>query len=158
MSDPGQQLAAAVDAARLDLGLSKMDLAKIARVGRSTITDLINRGKVPGREVTRGRIEAALGWTSGSFASVLDGAEPTLRSGAEYPLTGTTKVLVEHLTQIAQEARASSAMADTLSKRLQAIGDIAESAAHLAARTRTNSCTDHLPVAEIIERDEMSES
>ena len=136
MSDPGHRLGAAVDAARLDLGLSKMDLAKIARVGRSTITDLINRGKIPGREVTRGRIEAALGWTPGSFATGLDGAEPTLRNGTEYPLSGTTKVLVEQLTQIAQEARAGSAAADTLSKRLQVIGDIAESAAQLAARTR----------------------
>ncbi|BBY96396.1 hypothetical protein MGALJ_60650 (plasmid) [Mycobacterium gallinarum] len=113
-----------------------MDLAKIARVGRSTITDLINRGKIPGREVTRGRIEAALGWTPGSFGTVLDGAEPTLRSDTEYPQSGTTKVLVEQLTQIAQEARAGSAAADTLSKRLQVIGDMAESAAQLAARTR----------------------
>lgn len=136
MSDPGHRLGAAVDAARLDLGLSKMDLAKIARVGRSTITDLINRGKIPGREVTRARIEAALGWSPGSFATVLDGAEPTLLTGTEYPLSGTTKVLVEQLTQIAQEARAGSAAADTLSKRLQVIGDIAESAAQLAARTR----------------------
>lgn len=136
MNDPGHRLGAAVDAARLNLGLSKMDLAKVARVGRSTITDLINRGKIPGREVTRGRIEAALGWTPGSFTTVLDGAEPTLRSDTEYPLSGATKVLVEQLTQIAQEARAGSAAADTLSKRLQVIGDIAESAAQLAARTR----------------------
>lgn len=158
MNDPGRQLAAAVDAARLDLGLTKADLAKIARVGRSTIDGLINRGMVPGREVTRGRIEAALGWASGSFARVLAGAEPTLRTGAEYPLTGTTKVLVEHLTQIAQEARAGSAVADTLSKRLQVIADIAESAAQLAARTHINSCTDHPPIAEIMAGDEMSGS
>jgi hypothetical protein len=141
LSDPGHRLGAAVDAARLDLGLSKMDLAKIARVGRSTITDLINRGKIPGREVTRGRIEAALGWTPGSFATVLDGAEPTLRAGTEYPLSGTTKVLVEQHMQIAHEARAGSAAADTLSKRLEVIGDIAESAAQLATRTRENKCT-----------------
>lgn len=136
MTDPGHRLGAAVDAARLDLGLSKMDLAKIARVGRSTITDLINRGKIPGREVTRGRIEAALGWTPGSFATVLGGAEPTLRADIEYPLSGTAKVLVEQLTQIAQEARAGSAAADTLSKRLKLIGDIAESAVQLATRSR----------------------
>jgi hypothetical protein len=136
LSEPGRLLGAAVDAARLDLGLSKMDLAKVARVGRSTITDLINRGKIPSREVTRERIETALGWTPGSFAAVLAGAEPTLRTGTEYPLSGTAKVLVEQLSQIAQEARAGSAAADTLSKRLQVIGDIAESAAQLAARTR----------------------
>ncbi|WP_082691779.1 helix-turn-helix transcriptional regulator [Mycobacterium sp. IS-1556] len=136
MTDPGHRLGAAVDAARLDLGLSKMDLAKIARVGRSTITDLINRGKIPGREVTRGRIEAALGWTPGSFATVLGGAEPTLRADIEYPLSGTAKVLVEQLTQIAQEARAGSAAAETLSKRLELIGDIAESAVQLATRSR----------------------
>ena len=70
------------------MGLSKVDLAKVARVGRSTVTDLINRGKIPGREVTRARIEAALGWTAGSFGTVLDGAEPTLRSDVEYPLSG----------------------------------------------------------------------
>lgn len=126
----------AVDAARLDMGLSKMDLAKVARVGRSTIADLINRGKVPGREVTRARIESALGWTPGSFGTVLDGAEPTLRSDTEYPLNGITKVLVEQLSQISQEAHAGAVVAETLSKRLQVIGELAESAAQLAARSR----------------------
>lgn len=98
--------------------------------------------RAPTRDAARrtdagqGGRQAALGWTPGSFATVLDGAEPTLRNGTEYPLSGTTKVLVEQLTQIAQEARAGAAAADTLSKRLQVIGDIAESAAQLAARTR----------------------
>lgn len=136
MSDPGLRLGAAVDAVRLDLGLSKADLAKIAGVGRSTIAALINRGKIPGREGTQGRIEAALGWAPGSFATVLSGAEPTLRCDTEYPLSRTTTVLVEHLRQIAEEARAGAAAADALSKRLQVIGDIAESAAQLAVRTR----------------------
>lgn len=136
MNDPGQRLGKAVDTARLDLGLSKLDLAKVARVGRSTITDLINRGKIPGREVTRARIEAALGWMAGSFNAVLDGAEPVLRPDSDYPLSGTTKVLVEQLSQISQEAHAGAAAADTLRKRLQVIGDLAESAAQLAARTR----------------------
>lgn len=67
---------------------------------------------------------------------MLGGAEPTLRADIEYPLSGTAKVLVEQLTQIAQEARAGSAAADTLSKRLELIGDIAESAVQLATRTR----------------------
>lgn len=125
-----------MDAARLDLGLSKMDLAKVARVGRSTITDLINRGKVPGREVTRARIETALGWTAGSFGTVLDGADPKLRSDTEYPMSGTTKVLVEQLSQISLEAHAGAAAAETLSRRLSVIGELAESAAQLAARTR----------------------
>lgn len=118
------------------MGLSKMDLAKVARVGRSTIAELINRGKIPGRDVTRGRIEAALGWTPGSFAMVLDGAAPTLRTDTEYPLSGTTTVLVEQLLQIAQEAQAGAAAAETLSKRLRTIGELAESAAQLASRTR----------------------
>lgn len=136
MSDPGRRLGEAVDTARLDMGLSKTDLAKAARVGRSTIADLINRGKIPGREVTRARIEAALGWTAGSFGTVLDGAEPTLRDGTEYPLSGTAKLLVEQLSQISQEARAGAAAAETLSRRLQVIGEIAESAAQVAARSR----------------------
>jgi hypothetical protein len=135
LTDPGRRLGLAVDAARLDLGLSKQDLAKIARVGRSTVTDLINRGKVPGREVTRGRIEAALGWTAGSFEAVMGGAEPTLRADACYPLSAPTKVLVEQLEQISAEARAGAAVAETLGKRLQVIGDLAESAAHLATRS-----------------------
>jgi hypothetical protein len=135
LTDPGRRLGLAVDAARLDLGLSKQDLAKIARVGRSTVTDLINRGKVPGREVTRGRIEAALGWTAGSFEAVMGGAEPTLRADACYPLSAPTKVLVEQLEQISAEPRAGAAVAETLSKRLQVIGDLAESAAHLATRS-----------------------
>jgi transcriptional regulator with XRE-family HTH domain len=125
----------AVDAARLELGLSKQDLAKVARVGRSTVADLINRGKVPGREVTRGRIEAALGWTRGSFGAVMGGGQPTLRSDVSYPLSGSTKVLVEQLEQISSEARSGAAVAEALGKRLQVLGELAESAAHLAARS-----------------------
>ncbi|AFM20638.1 hypothetical protein Mycch_6038 (plasmid) [Mycolicibacterium chubuense NBB4] len=138
MSELGNRLGAAVDGARLDLGLSKIDLAKLARVGRSTITDLINRGKIPARDVTRARIEAALGWTPGSFELVLAGAEATLRDDADYPLSATTEVLVEQLMQIAQEARAGLVAATVLSKRLQVICDVAESAAQLAARSRAN--------------------
>ena len=132
--DPGRRLGLVVDASRLDLGLSKQDLAKVARVSRSTVTDLINRGKVPGRAATRGRIEAALGWIAGSFDAVLGGAEPTLRSDASYPLSGSTKVLVQQLAQISEEAHAGAVAAETLSRRLRAIGELAESAAHLAAR------------------------
>jgi predicted transcriptional regulator len=133
--EPGQRLSKAVDAARLDMGLSKMDLAKVARVGRSTITDLINRGKIPGRQVTRAQIEAALGWTAGSFDAVMAGADPVLRNDVCYPLTGSAKVLVEQLQQISVDARAGADAAVSLSERLQAIGALAESAAHLAARS-----------------------
>jgi transcriptional regulator with XRE-family HTH domain len=135
LTEPGRRLGLAVDAARLELGLSKQDLAKVARVGRSTVADLINRGKVPGREVTRGRIEAALGWTTGSFGAVMDGGQPTLRSDVSYPLSGSTKVLVEQLEQISAEARSGAAVAEALGKRLQVLGELAESAAHLAARS-----------------------
>jgi len=135
LTEPGRRLGLAVDAARLELGLSKQDLAKVARVGRSTVADLINRGKVPGREVTRGRIEAALGWTTGSFGAVMDGGQPTLRSDVSYPLSGSTKVLVEQLEQISAEARSGAAVVEALGKRLQVLGELAESAAHLAARS-----------------------
>lgn len=135
MSDPGRRLGLAVDSARLDLGLTKHDLAKVARVGRSTIADLINRGKVPGRHATRERIETALGWTEGSFQAVMEGAEPTVRSNVAYPLSGSTKVLLDQLRQVSEEALAGAAAADALSKRLRAIGERAQSAAHLAART-----------------------
>jgi len=135
-NDPNQRLGEAVDAARLDMGLSKTELASLAKVARSTIAILINRGQVPGREVTRARIESALGWTHGSFDAVLDGAEPTLLSTTEYPLSGARKVLVEQLSQISQEAHSAAATAETLSKRLQVLGELAESAAQLATRTR----------------------
>lgn len=135
-NDPNQRLGEAVDAARLDMGLSKTELASLAKVARSTIAILINRGQVPGREVTRARIEAALGWTHGSFDAVLDGAEPTLLSTTEYPLSGAKKVLVEQLSQISHEAHCAAATAEALSKRLQVLGDLAESAAQLATRTR----------------------
>lgn len=136
LSNPNQRLGEAVDTARLDMGLSKTELASLAKVARSTIAVLINRGQVPGREVTRSRIEAALGWTAGSFDAVLSGAEPTLLSTTEYPLSGARKVLVEQLSQISHEAHAGAAAAETLSKRLKVLGEIAESAAQLAARTR----------------------
>ncbi|BBY46574.1 hypothetical protein MARA_00040 (plasmid) [Mycolicibacterium arabiense] len=51
-------------------------------------------------------------------------------------MSGTTKVLVEQLSQISLEAHAGAAAAETLSRRLSVIGELAESAAQLAARTR----------------------
>lgn len=136
MADASLQLGKAVDRARLDMGLSKLDLARVAKVGRSTIAELINRGKLPMRPGTRQRIEAALGWAEGSFEAVLDGGEPSLRSGTEFPPNATTAVLVEQLSQISSEAHASARIADALSRRLQLIGELAESAAQLATRTR----------------------
>lgn len=136
MTNPGRRLGLTVDAARLDLGLSKQDLARVARVGRSTVADLINRGKVPGREATRGRIESALGWTAGSFGAVLGGGDPSLREGVSYPPSGSVEVLVEHLLKIAEEANAGAAAAEALGKRLHAIGELAESAANLARSNR----------------------
>jgi transcriptional regulator with XRE-family HTH domain len=123
-----------VDAARLDLGLSKQELARISRVSRSTIADLINRGRVPGRNVTRERIEAALGWRAGSFEAVAGGGDPSLSEGAAYPRNGPMRVLVDQLRQISEEADAGATAAETLGKRLRVIGELAESAARLALR------------------------
>lgn len=132
--DAGLRLAEAVDSARMELGLSKLDLSRLARVGRSTIADLINQHKVPGRAATRRRIEAALGWTDGTCEQVMDGQAPQLRADVSYPPSASAKVLVEQLDQITEEAAASAVLADSLASRLRNLADASAAAAHLARR------------------------
>ncbi|MCA4761692.1 helix-turn-helix transcriptional regulator [Mycobacterium sp. SMC-2] len=61
MDDPAWLLVHAVKHARLKQGLSKHDLARLARVARPTISRLINHGMVPSRAATLDRIGAARG-------------------------------------------------------------------------------------------------
>lgn len=62
--DAARRLARTIDESRLELGLSKHDLARIARVARPTVSRLINHAEIPARASTLGRIEKALGWES----------------------------------------------------------------------------------------------
>jgi transcriptional regulator with XRE-family HTH domain len=61
VDDPAWLLVHAVKHARLKQGLSKHDLARLARVARPTISRLINHGMVPSRAATLDRIGAARG-------------------------------------------------------------------------------------------------
>lgn len=133
-TDEGRQLAAAVDTARMDLGLSKLDLARLARVARSTIADLINQGKVPSRATTRRQIEAALGWTEGSFELTMAGHPPELRGDAAYPPSQTAQVLIEQLNHIHAEAAALASAADAMGHRFRQLAEATQAAAHLVSR------------------------
>lgn len=130
----GRQLAEAVDNARIELGISKLDLARLARVGRSTIADLINQHKVPGRAATRRRIETALGWTEGTCEQVMAGQPPQLRDDVSYPPSASAKVLVDQLDQITEEAAASAVLADSLATRFRNLAEASAATAHLVRR------------------------
>ncbi|MEE6140494.1 helix-turn-helix transcriptional regulator [Mycobacterium sp. 050128] len=125
--DPARLLADCVDQARLEQGLSKHDLARLARVARPTISLLINHGKVPSRAATLDRIGAALGWEAGTCAALLAG-QPT--PGPRPPATRSAQLLAQRLTEIAEEARTAVCAAEQSIVRLKTIEERARTAAH----------------------------
>jgi hypothetical protein len=124
--DPAQLLARAVEQARLEQGLSKHDLARLARVARPTISLLINHGKIPSRAATLDRIGAALGWEAGTCAALLAG-QPA--PGPYPPATRSAKLVAQRLTEIAEEARSAAAAVEQSVLRLKTIEDRARAAA-----------------------------
>jgi transcriptional regulator with XRE-family HTH domain len=124
--DPAQLLARAVEQARLEQGLSKHDLARLARVARPTISLLINHGKIPSRAATLDRIGAALGWETGTCAALLAG-QPA--PGPCPPATRSAKLVAQRLTEIAEEARSAAAAVEQSVLRLKTIEDRARAAA-----------------------------
>jgi transcriptional regulator with XRE-family HTH domain len=124
-----QRLAARIDEARKDIGLSKLDLSRLAGVSRPVVSRLINHGEVPGSRKVRDALGAALGWESGSCDAVLSGAAPTLRVSARASL-----LLAQRLREIAAEADAAAADSDHQAQRWREIGESARAAARLALR------------------------
>ncbi|MDO3240968.1 LacI family DNA-binding transcriptional regulator [Mycobacteroides abscessus subsp. abscessus] len=124
-----KRLASAIDDARNGIGLSKLDLSRLAGVSRPVVSRLINHAEVPANRSVRDALGAALGWEPGSCDAVLAGGEPTLRATARASL-----LLAERLREIAAEADAAAADSDQLAKRWREIGDSARAAAELALR------------------------
>jgi transcriptional regulator with XRE-family HTH domain len=127
-----RRLAQAVDEARLELGLSKHDLARIARVARPTVSRLINHAAIPARAATLDRIGAALGWEAGSCAAMLAG------EGGPGPRTAVSRsaqLVAQRLTEIADEARSAAEDAQEWTFRLNTIEERARAAAQLVLRT-----------------------
>jgi hypothetical protein len=134
--EAARRLAALVDQARVELGLSKHDLGKIARVSRPTVSRLINHALVPAREATLDRIGAALGWEPGTCEAVLAGGEPTLRAGRpDDGLSQSAKLVAERLAEIAAEAKWAAQEAERSVHRLRVIEEQARAAVRLVQRT-----------------------
>jgi DNA-binding LacI/PurR family transcriptional regulator len=130
--DAEQRLARTIDESRLELGLSKHDLARIARVARPTVSRLINHAEIPARASTLSRIEKALGWEAGACAAVLDGqAQP----GPSPVVSRSSQVVAQRLTEIADEASVVADVAQSAARRMKSIEERARAAAQLALRT-----------------------
>ncbi|BCP14025.1 helix-turn-helix domain-containing protein [Mycobacterium paraintracellulare] len=130
--DAARLLARTIDESRLELGLSKHDLARIARVARPTVSRLINHAEIPTRASTLGRIEKALGWEAGACAALLNG---TARSGPTPVVSRASQVVAQRLTEIADEAGSIAAVIQHAATRLRGVEERARAAAQLALRT-----------------------
>ncbi|BDN85413.1 MULTISPECIES: helix-turn-helix domain-containing protein [Mycobacteriaceae] len=128
IQDPGLVLARTVEEARLARGLSKHELARIARVGRSTVSRLINHAEIPARAATLDRIGAALGWEAGTCAAVLGGQPAPVQRVAA---SSSAKLVAQRLTEIANEAHTVAGAAEQSIARLKAIEERARTAAQL---------------------------
>ncbi|MEU5016407.1 hypothetical protein AB0G60_03125 [Streptomyces angustmyceticus] len=76
-----RRLADHVKRRRVGLGMNKIDVAKAADITINTYMK-IEDGK-PLRDLTYGKVEAALDWAAGSCQEVLRGGEPTPIQGLE---------------------------------------------------------------------------
>ena len=130
--DDEQRLARTIDEARLELGLSKHDLARIARVARPTVSRLINHAEIPARASTLSRIEKALGWDVGACAALLNGQT---QPGPSPVVSRSSQVVAQRLTEIADEASIVADVAQSAARRIKSIEERARAAAQLALRT-----------------------
>jgi predicted transcriptional regulator len=130
--DAERRLARAIDESRLELGLSKHDLARIARVARPTVSRLINHAEIPARASTLARIERALGWEVGACAGVLDGHKQPAPPTA---VSRSSQVVAQRLTEIAEEAGSVAEVIAHAALRMKGIEERARAAAQLALRT-----------------------
>jgi predicted transcriptional regulator len=127
--DAERLLARTIDESRLELGLSKHDLARIARVARPTVSRLINHAEIPARASTLGRIEKALGWEAGACAALLDGQK---QPGPAPVVSRSAQVVAQRLTEIAEEAGSIADVIQQVASRMKGIEERARAAAQLA--------------------------
>lgn len=130
--DVARLLAHAIDESRLELGLSKHDLARIARVARPTVSRLINHAEIPSRAATLGRIEKALGWEAGACAAMLNGHT---RPGPTVVVSRSSQVVAQRLSEIADEAGNVAHVMQDAASRMKGIEERARAAAQLVLRT-----------------------
>lgn len=72
------ELAAAIKAAREARGLSQVALAELAGISESTVQNLEDPSRRPGRiPPSLAKVEPHLGWAEGSGVAILNGGEPT---------------------------------------------------------------------------------
>jgi DNA-binding LacI/PurR family transcriptional regulator len=130
--DAEQRLARMIDESRLELGLSKHDLARIARVARPTVSRLINHAEIPARASTLARIEKALGWEVGACAALLNGQT---QPGPSPVVSRSSQVVAQRLSEIADEAGSVADVLQRAAARMKGIEERARAAAQLALRT-----------------------
>lgn len=85
MQDNWKRLAGLVNKRRVELGISKREAIRRAKVGNNTWLTLENDGR-PVEDHLWSRMAAAIEWTPDSFRSVLDGGEPTPADADDIPL------------------------------------------------------------------------
>jgi transcriptional regulator with XRE-family HTH domain len=77
-----ERLDAALSGRRLQLGISWSTLATQVGVSESALRN-IRRGRNLPSDLTKHRLEEALGWAAGSIDAVLEGSEPTTARDAQ---------------------------------------------------------------------------
>lgn len=126
-AEAASRLAREVERARLDMGLNKLELSRIAGVARPVVSRLINHGEVPARFAVRDAIGVAVGWESGSCEAVLAGGAPTVAASAQW-----AQVVAQRLEDVAAQAEEAAAESE---RQAQCWHAIAESAAGSAAES-----------------------
>lgn len=129
--DAARRLARTIDESRLELGLSKHDLARIARVARPTVSRLINHAEIPARASTLARIEKALGWEAGACTALLNGHK---QPGPAPVVNRSSQVVAQRLTEIADEVSRVAEVIQHAASRMKGIEERARAAAQLALR------------------------
>lgn len=84
---PHERLDGAIGARRLQRGISWTTLATQVGVSESALRN-IRRGRNLPSDLTKHRLEDALGWAPGSVDAILEGGEPTTREELQeqYPI------------------------------------------------------------------------
>lgn len=87
MTSPNERLDAAMDARRLDLGLTWQEVAQAASISPATLRAMRAGTNMPSA-LTRRRLEDALRWERGSIQAILDGGDPTPVDAPANPAPG----------------------------------------------------------------------
>jgi transcriptional regulator with XRE-family HTH domain len=75
VNDPASRVGQSIEGRRLQLGMSKAELARRAHLSESTVHKAISGSLQLGEDSLR-KLDGALGWPTGTLEAVLDGADP----------------------------------------------------------------------------------